>query len=350
MRRVVTFAFGPQVCGLLAEGARREWLLTDGMGGYAMGTASGLRTRRYHGLLVIAGAEPAHRMMALAAADPVITLPGGGVVRLGVHEWVSGAIEPRGHTLLSSFRLHDGVPTWRWRAGEVVLERTVAMRRGWPGVVIRHTQLAGPPIRLAVEPLCTWRDAHGERHASAGLRVTSTGDGFAVEDAYQVTGDGFEPDGEWYLGAHHREEAARGLAASEDLYRAGRFNADLEPGRSHVVCAYAGRDSMAGAAERSPQVIDLAAQRARELTAAAATEAEATLRLAADAFVIRTQRGTDVVAGYPWFGAWSRDTMISYPGLFLATGRVEEGRDLLLGYAETLSEGMLANTADTGRI
>jgi predicted glycogen debranching enzyme len=345
------FSFGTQVCGSVTEGSRREWLVPDGCGGYAMGTVTGLRTRRYHGLLVVSGAEPSRRSVALAALDPVLTLPGGSIVRLGTHEWASGAMEPKGYRHLERFEVRDGLPTWRWRVGEVVLERTLAAWAGRPGVSVVHTLVAGPPVRLAVEPLCTWRDAHGERRATDGLRVEKTADGFVVEDAYRVAGPGFEHDGEWYRDVFHREEAARGLNPSEDLFRAGRFGADLRPGETLEIAAWAG-DATALAAAPAPARATVAAARvrARRITAPVVGSPEAALRLAADSFVVRTPRGPDVVAGYPWFGAWSRDTMISYEGLFLATGRAEEGRALLRSYGGTLSEGMLANTADTGQV
>jgi predicted glycogen debranching enzyme len=173
-----------------------------------------------------------------------------------------------------------------------------------------------------------------------------------VENAYRLAGPGFEPDGHWWLGVHTREEAARGLTAEEDLCCVGRFTAQLEPGGTMAVSAWAGdAASLATAPPPAAQVIASARARAREITATAADGTAAALALAADAFVVRGPSGTgpDVIAGYPWFGAWSRDTMISYEGLFLATGRAAEGRELLRGYAATLNEGMLANTADSGR-
>jgi predicted glycogen debranching enzyme len=335
-----SLAFGPQVCGSLPDGTTREWLVPDGRGGYAMGTVSGLRTRRYHGLLVVSGDTPARRMMGLASLDPVLTVPGGARIPLATHEWASGAIEPSGYQLLESFTLSDGLPTWQWRVGEVVLERTLAMRSGHPSVAVVHTLLAGGPVELSLEALCTWRDAHGERHAGDGLRVAPTADGVVVEEAYRVAGPGFVKGGDWYVGTHHREEAERGLAADEDLMMVGAFTATLHPGESLEVSAWAGD---LGTPPPPP----------REVIAAARTRNHdlpgGRLAVAADAFIVRTGTGVDVVAGYPWFGAWSRDTMTAYEGLFLATGRVEEGRRLLLGYAATLSEGMLANTADTGQ-
>ena len=356
MASAASFRFGPAVCGCLPAGAEREWLVADGCGGYAMGTVSGLRTRRYHGLLVVAREVPASRSMALASLDPVLTLPSGQRVPLATHEWASGTIGPSGHELLESFELRDGLPQWRWRAGEVVLERVLAMRHGTPSVAVVYRLLAGGPVHVGVEALCTWRDAHGERHAASGLAVEKTADGVVVEDAYRVAGPGFEPDGQWYLGAYHREEAERGLNPTEDLFRVGRFEATLDDGEAIEISAWAGDAAeLASAPPPARAVVAAARERAGRLTATVEDETEAVLTLAADSFVVGTGTGRatptapDVVAGYPWFGAWSRDTMTSYDGLFLATGRAEEGRELLRAYAGTLSEGMLANTADTGR-
>jgi predicted glycogen debranching enzyme len=337
--------FGPAVCGDLAQGASREWLVADGRGGYATGTVSGLRTRRYHGMLVAPDGGPARRMLAVAALDAVLVLPSGARVPLGVHEWASGAVAPAGHALLESFTLDAGLPCWRWRVGGVVLERTLAAEHGRTSVAVVHRLVAGGPVALEVEALCTWRDAHGERSASADLAVEHTADGAVVERAYRLRGPGWQPGGTWYHRAHAREEAARGLSADEDLWSAGRFTADLRPGDALEVSCWAG--DLDDAPPPAQRVVDAARTRAASLVAAARArdEHEGLLALAADTFVVE---GPDVVAGYPWFGTWSRDTMTSYEGLFLETGRAQEGRALLTRYAATLSEGMLANTADTG--
>jgi predicted glycogen debranching enzyme len=339
MRRI---AFGPQVCGRIDEGAAREWLVPDGRGGYAMGTVSGLRTRRYHGLLMVAGATPAARRLGLAALDAVLTLPSGAAVRLGTHEWADGAVFPRGYELLASFELVDGLPSWRWRIGAVVLERTLAMEHGRSSVAIVHRLLTGGPVSLRLEALCTWRDQHGSRDASGPPPVVAEAEGgCVVEAAYRLRGPDFHPGGAWQLGVRHRAEAARGLGSTEDLWYGGSFNAELrQPGDTASVSGWAhDLDELP-----PPPAEVVAAARKRHQGFASP------LALAADAFVVRTATGPDVVAGYPWFGAWSRDTMTSYEGLFLATGRFDEGRDLLRAYAATLSEGMLANTADTGSV
>ncbi|MDZ5444002.1 amylo-alpha-1,6-glucosidase [Micromonospora sp. 4G57] len=349
---MIEIRFGPQVCGDLDAGSTREWLLTDGRGGYAMGTVSGLRTRRYHGLLVAAGETPATRRMGLVSLDPAVTLPSGARVRLGAHEWASGDVDPRGFELLEQFALVDGVPRWRWRIGDVVIEREIAMAYGRSCVAVVHRLVSGGPVRLDLAAACTWRDAHGERRADGPTpRLEPAAGGAVVEGAFRLVGPDWAPEGQWWLGVRHREEAARGLNPDEDLWYAGRFAGALDrPGDTVSVLAWA--DDLTDHPPAATALVEAARRRNREVVGAAkpADPAAATLALAADAFVVRTAAGPDVVAGYPWFGAWSRDTMTSYEGLFLHTNRADEGRELLRAYAATLSEGMLANTADTGRV
>jgi predicted glycogen debranching enzyme len=341
--------FGPQTCTTLEESAQREWLVTDGRGGYAMGTVSGLRTRRYHALLVVSGEEVSRRNVALIGLDPVLVV-GDRRSRLAVHEWTNGVVDPPGHEHLVQFALVDGVPRWRWQVGAVVLEREVAMANGTSAVGVTHRLLhADRPVRLELTALCTWRDAHGERTAGPDPAVAHRSDGFEFEGHYRVSGTcEWQPGGEWYLGAHWREEAARGLNSNEDVWAAGRYVVDLEPGEEIGVVAAA---LPVGQLPPARLVVDAARQRCRRLVMdAGATDAvEATLAHAADQLIV-ARDVPNVVAGYPWFGTWSRDTMISYEGLFIETGRADEGRRLLAAAGAGLSDGMLPNTADTGTL
>ncbi len=339
--------FGRQLCGDLAAASAREWLVADGLGGFAMGTVGGLRTRRYHGLLVVATKPPGGRMLGLAALDPVVTL-GDARVRLAVHEWGDGTVDPRGNVHLAQFELTDGIPRWRWQVGDVIIERELAAVHGRAAAAIVHRLLAGPgPQLLELAALGTWRDAHGERYASGAPRVENVAAGYVFEGAYRVAADPdqgtFAPAGEWYRGVRYREEAARGLNDHEDLWHAGSFRATLRPGEALTVRAWAGDL----AHQPDGDVVATARARAHELTAHARDAIDAQLLLGADQFVVE---GPTVVAGYPWFGDWSRDTMTSYEGLLLESGRAEQGRRLLVRSAATLSEGMLANTADTGTL
>lgn len=334
-----------QLCTDLASSAAREWLVTDGLGGFAMGTVAGLRTRRYHGLHVVATAPPIGRRLGLAALDAVVVI-GDRRVPLAVHEWADGTVAPMGHRHLASFSIDDGVPRWVWQLGDVVVEREVAMVHGRSAIGVVHRVVRTPvPVRLELDALCTWRDVHGERFANGAPDVERTADGFVFEGAYRVRGPGHEPAGDWYRGAHHRVEAERGLNPVEDLWHAGRFAAELRAGEAMAV------ESWADALDTPPcgAVAIVAAARTRARSVAAAARATSTpgrlLAHAADQLIVR---GPTVVAGYPWFGDWSRDTMTSYEGLFLDTGRADEGRSLLLAAGASVSEGMLANTADVG--
>src|SRR6266508_775552 len=171
--------FGRQVCGSLDEAATREWLVTDGLGGFAMGTVAGLRTRRYHGLLVVATEPPIGRRLGLAALDAVLVV-GDARIRLATHEWASGAVIPAGFEHLQRFDLIDGVPRWRWSVGPIALEAELAMAQGTSAVGVQWRLVsagATDAMRLEVEALCTWRDVHGERTAAGEPDVERTTDG-----------------------------------------------------------------------------------------------------------------------------------------------------------------------------
>ena len=330
-----TFAFGPEVCADVtgpSGGAHREWLVADGTGGFASGTASLVRTRRYHGLLVVPG--PNGRRMGLAALDAAVTIGGGTPVPLSAHEWASGVISPAGHLHLELFEVVDGLPRWRWRIGDVVLERELAMIHGQTSLGVVHRLVSAPgPVRVALTALCTWRDAHGNRTASGAAPVqTRVANGAVVDDGYRLAGPGWRPRGEWWFDAHLREEAARGLDPIEDLWCAGSFTATLEPGDVMEVSAWAG--DLRHQPPPATAVIAAARKRARSVVAAAKPhdDVDATLALAADAFIVK---GPDVVAGYPWFDCWMRDALASYEGLFLRTGRAAEGAALLRRYASS---------------
>ena len=342
--------FGPQACGSLDEAAAREWLVSDGVGGYAMGTVAGLRTRRYHGLLVPAIGGPSARMLGLVSLEPVLVV-GDARINLATDEWAGGEISPRGNELLVTFDQDDGVPRWRWQVGDIVLEREVALAYGRSAVAIVHRLIrADRPVRLELTPLCTWRSVHGERFANGEPSVEATADGFVFESAFRVAGPGYEPGGEWYRGVRAREEAARGLNDVEDVWAAGRFAVDLAPGQAtEVVAAAAPFADLPGAAsivagQTGAGRIARQGRRRRRRESMALSSSPRTM------FAITTGGRPTAVAGYPWFGEWSRDLMTSYEGLYLSTNRAAEGREVLRTSAATVSEGMLANTADTGSL
>ena len=198
-----------------------------------MGTVGGLRTRRYHGLLVVATQPPGVRMLGLAALDPVLVV-GDARVRLAVHEWAGGAVDPTGHLQLAALRRStDGVPRWRWAIGDTILEREIAPIHGRPASrrrpPARPRRTAGTTRARSARHLA--RRARRAASATGPPRVEPVADGFVFEGAYRVAGPGFVPAGEWYRGVRYREEAARGLPDREDLWHAGTFAAELAAGR-----------------------------------------------------------------------------------------------------------------------
>ncbi|GAB1693163.1 amylo-alpha-1,6-glucosidase [Krasilnikovia sp. M28-CT-15] len=308
--------FGPQVCGSLADtaGAGREWLVADGLGGFAAGTVAGLRTRREHALLVVADPATGTRRAGLAALDLTVTLPSGTPVPLFTHEWASGAVSPAGHRHLETFTLADGLPRWRWRIGEVVVERELAMAHGQPGLAVVHRVVAAPePVSLAVAVMCATPGTPG---------IAQVADGVVVADAYRLAGPGWQPGGTWHVGARTRADDA-----VEDLWFAGTFLERVTPGGVMEISAWAGE--LTRPPPPAATVVAAAHRRARRLIAAAADGYAGALALAADAFVIHRPDGPDVIAGYPWASSHLDDTMTAYEGLFLGGGRADEGRDLL---------------------
>ncbi|MEU4558052.1 glycogen debranching enzyme N-terminal domain-containing protein [Actinoplanes sp. NPDC023936] len=334
------FSFGPQVCGALTPdaGAGREWLVTDGLGGYACGTVSGLRTRRHHSLLTVTDHSGARhsgtRWTALASLDLTVTLPSGAKVALHTHEWESGAVVPGGHRYLETFTLDRGLPRWRWRIGDVVIERELALRHGHASLAVVHRVVSAPgPVGLAAAAMCTWRDADGTRHAAGPPPgTTPAAGGVIVADAYRLAGPGWQPAGIWHHGVRTRHDGA-----TEDLWLAGTFFAQVGPGDTMDVSAWAG--TLSDQPPPPPVVIAAERERAHRLVTAAKAEGYGeTLALAADRFVIRAPDGPDVIAGYPWHGSRLSDTMIAYEGLFLDTGRAEEGRELLIARTRTAGD------------
>ena len=316
-----------------------------------MGTVAGLRTRRYHGLLVVAVDGPAARMLGLVALDPVLVV-GDARLRLATDEWGDGTVDPRGHELLARFAIDRGVPRWRWQVGDVVVERELAMAHGRAAVGVVHRLVrADRPVRLELTPLCTWRSVHGERFADGTPSVEPTADGFVFEGAYRVAGPGWAPGGDWYRG---RAVAGRGRPRAERP--GGRV------GRGHLQCStraradpggHRGRRTLRGRAPPCQRPRAGSEGRARTDSRAAPgrrTPSTGSWSWRPTSSSSRAPAGPAVVAGYPWFGEWSRDAMTSYEGLFLSTNRWDEGREALRRAAATVSEGMLANTADTGTL
>jgi predicted glycogen debranching enzyme len=353
-------------CADAREALTREWLVSNGLGGYAAGTVAGANTRRYHGLLVAALKPPLERTLLVAKADATAHYRGSEFA-LGCNEFADGTLAPRGCELLREFRLEGTLPVWTFALGDALLELRIWMAHGHNTTYVRHTlRHATAPVQLELVPLCTYRDYHAHGHAGWSPQLTAGAADCLINAwpgarPYRVMMDrgSFTAAPDWYYRFHHRLEAGRGLDAEEDLFRPGLFRAQLEPGQSAtlILSAEAITDAAPGAPEPPEAALVREQRRQSSLLRRVPEETPAWVRrltLAADQFIVaRTGTagagaGTTVIAGYPWFGDWGRDTMIALPGLALATGRHAEAASILRTFAGHVSQGMLPNRFPDG--
>jgi predicted glycogen debranching enzyme len=327
---------------LPADG-RREWLETDGMGGFSSGTVSGQRTRRYHALLVTATRPPAGRLALVNGVEAWIEAP-AGTVALTSHRYLPGITHPDGTSRMIAF-CNQPWPRWTYAlpgGGRIAHECFV--RHGSATTVLAWRLVDGTgPVRLHVRPLLSGRDYHALHHENPAFRFDpAIAPGRVVWRPYPglppivaITDASYAHAPEWYRSFLYDEERARGLDDVEDLASPGVFTFDLGAGEA-TLCF--GTDPAA--------TIDVPAVRAAERVRRA--QFPSRLHRAADAYVVARGRGKTIVAGYPWFTDWGRDTFIALRGLCLATGRLDDARAILVEWAGHVSEGMLPNRFPDG--
>jgi predicted glycogen debranching enzyme len=361
---------GRDVLASLESSSRREWLVTNGLGGYAAGTVAGMNTRRYHGLLVAALKPPVERRVLVAQLDTVVTHRGERT-ELGVNEFAGGYVHPQGWRYLHEFRREGAIPVWRWTVGDLVIERRVWMAHGHNTTYVQFTVVAATePVELELLPLCADRDYHWHHRGAVDYRVATIAHGVELQAHDGAThcrllcerGE-FRVDPAWYWNFHHRVEAERGLDADEDLYRPGVFRMRLGAGETSalILTAETAEPRPAPesyAAERSRQQELLSVPGSNQINLGLASRQVNLVRtrhplrhllLAADQFIVERRAsdgrtlGHSVIAGYPWFSDWGRDTMLALPGLTLATGRPELASSILRTFAQFVSDGMLPN-------
>jgi glycogen debranching enzyme len=358
----------------------REWLETNGLGGYAMSTATGENRRRYHGLLVAATRPPVGRAVLLSKLEETLLL-GERRVDLSTNLF-PGSVHPQGYLYLTGFRM-DPFPTLTWSVEGIVLEKEIFMPHGENAVCVTWRLLSrgthAGPVGLEVRPLVAFRDFHALTHENEGVDHTvEIGEGLVRIRLYDAHPDLFlAHDGtaarsdDWYRNFEYEEERERGFDHVEDLWHPATLHFSFEEKVS------GGGLAAAGAARRPPaprhetplsevhviastsrhRAADIHHLRRNELSRREQLLRRASPRgagepqdlflrallLAADRFLASRGGLTTVIAGYPWFSDWGRDTMISLPGLTLAAGRPEVAREILLEFSRHVSEGMLPN-------
>ncbi|MEJ0039242.1 MAG: amylo-alpha-1,6-glucosidase [Gammaproteobacteria bacterium] len=342
------------------EGAlSHEWLVTNGLGGFAAGTVGQANTRRYHGLLIASLRPPVERVVMVAKLDATATYQGRRY-DLAANEFADGTLAPRGFENLRAFRLEGAIPAWTFCLGDALLEQRIWMAHGGNTTYVSFTlRAATQAMDFELVPLCAYRDYHSHTQGGwppevatepRGCRITA----FSGARSYRLLADRgeFSAAPEWYWNFHHRAEAERGLDAREDLFRPGVFRARLAPAETLTFIATAETE----APEASRPAFDREKARQQSLLRSAPEDAPRwvkQLTLAADQFIVQRwscgrPAGTTVIAGYPWFSDWGRDTMIALPGLALATGRAADAAAILRTFAGHASEGLLPNRFPDG--
>jgi predicted glycogen debranching enzyme len=331
----------------------REWLEADGLGGFASGTASGIRTRRYHALLLTATTPPTGRLVLVNGFDAWVTTAAG---RYAISSQLYGpdVTYPDGASRIADFTTEPW-PRWTFDLpGGTRLAQEILVPAGASAAAVSWRLLSGPgPAALEVRPFLSGRDYHSLHHENPNFRfdAESLPGGLRRFRAYanlpavffRING-AYEHGPDWYRDFLYTEERARGLDFSEDLASPGTLRFDLSRGEGVWLMAAEGHESALGEGSAEAALETLrAAERSRR--AAFPTR----LERSADAYLVRRGAGETVVAGYPWFTDWGRDTFIAIRGLCLATGRLDKAGRILVEWAGAVSEGMLPNLFPDGK-
>ena len=334
------------------QGIGKEWLLTNGIGGYASSTVTGSNTRRYHGLLIASLRPPVDRHLILSQLDETVEI---GDRRYDIHAFSAGGVVKKGYNHLQRF-IYDGLPTYIYSIGDVTIKKTVCMVYGENTVIVQYHIISGRVgLKLKLTPLVNFRDHHGDssRHhmrfeqepCDSGTLIRPYGLDLLIElgcrDAH------FTPLNKcWFENMEYAAEKERGLASSEDHYIPGYFELDVGERQERRITFHAtvekDRRNLDGLA-----VIRKEEERIRGLVEKAgySDEFAASLVAAADKFIVY-RKSTDaktIIAGYPWFTDWGRDTMISLCGLTLSTKRFDDARSILYTFSRYVRHGLIPN-------
>jgi predicted glycogen debranching enzyme len=324
-----------------------------------MGTIAGNRSRVYHGYLIAPLEPPVGRRLLLAKLKETVAYAGMEAV-LTVDERVEDKLDAQGLTYLQAFYLEGTIPVWEYQIKDAILQKRVWMEPGENTTYIAYEMVEGThPMRLSIAALGTFRDHHDiTRVQSQKLRIIEQAKGLEVEESttrqrwyLRSEEASLSLRDQWRYGYHLSIERYRGLADQEDLLECGIFHFNLIAGKAGgLVCSLQPNPSLdhASALARRNEYERQLLGDLSETGGSRVTPIVRRLYLAADQFIVARRpadgtNGGSVIAGYPWFGDWGRDTMISLPGLTLSTGRSEITRRILQTFATHVSQGMLPN-------
>jgi len=320
-----------------------EWLETDGIGGFSSGTARLVRSRRYHALLLAALSPPSGRVVLVNGFEAWVETPSGRYA-ISAQAYAPDVIHPDGISRIEEFWA-DPWPTWRFRLedGTRIEQEIFFSRKAASCVVAWKLAEEQPEAVLSVRLLLSGRDYHALHHENPAFRFEPAATGRAtVWQPYDglppvaaLTNGTYAHDPVWYRNFLYGEERARGLDFTEDLASPGLFHFDLSRGEAVLFLS----TSLPDSTEDPPAL----ARRMRSIERRRRSASGTRLERAAEDYVVRRGKGRTIVAGYPWFTDWGRDTFIALRGLCLATGRIDEAREILLEWSGCVSQGMLPN-------
>lgn len=349
-----------EVCQDAGMAMELEWLLTNGLGGFACSTIIGCNTRKYHGLLNIALTPPTNRRLLLAKYDEVLVYE-GIAFPLDTNLYTLDT-EMTGQRFLMNFRL-DPFPIFTYSIGDMEIEKRLFMLQGENTIVVRYRIISGDgPIEMRVTPFVTYRDIHNVNPNGLSLDM-SVDDSEKGRFRFQATADApslnffhnaksiGKPEYTWAR-FHYPVEEELGYEPEDFLLRLCEFSFNIKKDEPAWIIATTKEETPPPALNlerdqlRRAQVFE---NKAQEIHPQKETDINIVRLLrAADSFIVKRGNGVSVIAGYPWFTDWGRDTMISLPGLFLETGRFEEARNLLLSFLIHYKDGLIPNTFPDG--
>ena len=322
-----------------------EWLEADGLGGFASGTVAGWRTRRYHALLLAATRPPTGRQVLVNGFDAWVETPSGSFA-LSSQRYAPDVVHPDGAQRLDAFA-YEPWPRWTFRLDDGTrIEQQICVRHGEPLVAVWWS-LVEPRdgVRLLVRPFLSGRDYHSMHHENGSFAASPDVRGQrlrwemypGVAPVTLLTNATYEHAPVWFRNFLYSEERDRGLDATEDLMAPGTLRFDLS--NADAMCVLGTTGSSVEEATDAVALVELVRADERERRARFASAQQR----AADAYLVRRGAGRSIVAGYPWFTDWGRDTFIAMRGLCVATGRLDEALDILVEWSGSVSDGMLPN-------
>lgn len=345
-----------QICQNFHAVLYREWIEANGLGGYASSTILGLNSRRYHGLLVTALNPPVNRYVMVSKLEETLSI-NGDRYSLSTNQY-PGKVYPEGYKYLKEFRLTP-FPKFIYQIGEYRVEKTVFMVHGRNATVVKY--LVHPDkgdIELYVRPMLAFRFYHALRSgndplhesvhiANKTVKVTPANPLLPPLYMYHCA-DIFREKGFWYNNFEYPEEAYRGYECYENLYNPGYFIYTFYQAQQYSGWLVLSTDPMPAADVRAIEEREISRRTKLVRTLDGDKQILEPLVLAADTFVVQrdTRPASSISAGYHWFGDWTRDTLIAYPGITLATGRFNIAKQILSTYGKQVTEGMLPNYFD----